>query len=434
MFKNSRRIAQGQSASKHTEEAAAFDSCSAYHTSPEILFLSHCVPNPPDKGERIRSFHELQFLAKRFRVHLVCFAKSTSELEHAHALLDTCASVRVHVVSNAKALVRAMIGFSAGECLSTSYYEVPEIRQYIRDLVQDRPVSATFCYSSAVTGYAPSHLPLITDFVDIDSEKWLQYGNIRRLSLLYTLVGRRMRRVEEEVANRSKYSFITTGQELALLRSIAPDAVADAFENGVDFSYFDPALIGGNTPNSDQSIVFTGAMNYYPNAQAVLAFARDIYPVLRCSYPTLRFVIVGRDPSPSVRKLEEFPGITVTGAVDDIRPYIASSTAVVAPLAIARGIQNKVLEALAMGKPALCSPAVCSTFGSSLPHGITPCATAEDYVASFTRLRMNVHKEWPDIRQSARQRFSWENNLRPLSDAIDSAIQARFGQTMAPSV
>jgi glycosyltransferase involved in cell wall biosynthesis len=245
-----------------------------------------------------------------------------------------------------------------------------------------------------------------------------------------------MRRVEAELARRSECSFLTTGQELTLLRSVAPEAVGYAVENGVDFNYFDPAAW---TKEADfdcdnLSIVFTGAMSYYPNAQAVLSFAKEVYPELRRSFPALRFLIVGRDPSASVRKLEEIPGIEVTGAVEDIRPYIASSTAVVAPLAIARGIQNKVLEALAMGKPAMCSPAVCSTFGQLLPQGVTLCRSADDYVAVFSRLRLNAHRVWPEIRQNARQRFSWENNLRPLRDAIDSAIHTHVRQAAVRSI
>ena len=165
----SRRVAQWQSASKYTEEAAWFESCSAYQSSPHVLFLSHCVPNPPDKGEKIRAFYLLNHLAERWPVHLVCFARSPGEIEDARALLDRCRSIYVEVLPPVRALARAAVSFAFGSFLTTSFYASGSMMRHVGGLRQ-RPLGTTLVFSSAMAQYAPPDVPLLMDMVDVDSE------------------------------------------------------------------------------------------------------------------------------------------------------------------------------------------------------------------------------------------------------------------------
>jgi sugar transferase (PEP-CTERM/EpsH1 system associated) len=388
----------------------------------EILYLSHCAPNPPDKGEKIRAFHEIRHLSSRHSVHLACFARNRQEAAAARDLSDRCSSVYVQEISPIPALARAGLRFALGASLTGSFYRSRGLRRYVESLARRVPLAATVAYSSVMAAFAPPGVPLLLDMVDVDSEKWLQYASLRRPGFPYALEGRRLRRLESQFAGRARCTLLATRREAELFRRIAPHSTADCIENGVDFDYFDPRLSA--CPHDLQNrrfLVFVGAMDYYPNAQAACWFASRVFPALRAKDPGLEFFIVGRNPARAVCKLAERAGITVTGPVADVRPYLAAALAAVAPLQIARGIQNKVLEALAMGKRVLASTAVCDAVGPPAPSGLTACGTAQDFIAAAARIRPDDAACRPAIRSDARRRFSWEANMKLLSEQLEAA-------------
>lgn len=406
----------------NTEEVAAFNSCSAYQTPVDILFLSHCVPNPPDKGEKIRAAHELNALAKKHRVHLACFARSEEEVRHARELKDRCASVFVEQLSSWRALAAAALRFGAGGCLNTSFYRSSAMDRHIESLNESLGprLAATLVYSSAVVQFAPKNVPLWIDMVDVDSEKWLEYGQTRWPGAVYKVEGQRLRGMEASYAARAQCTFLTTPREQRILQEIAPRARVESLMNGVDFEAFDPALCAASADlKKREYVVFVGSMDYFPNVDACCWFAESVLPDLRKRRPGLEFFIVGRTPSSAVRRLASRPGIVVTGGVPDVRPYLAGARSMVAPLRIARGVQNKVLEALAMGKRVQASPAVASTFGEDLPVGITVCPSVADYVREIGNVAESPVSWDAEIRNQARTRFTWEHNLLPLVEALD---------------
>jgi polysaccharide biosynthesis protein PslH len=411
-----RRIAQRQSASKHTEEVAAFDSCSAYQniSRPEILFLSHCVPNPPDKGEKIRAHHELNCLTEKYAVHLACFARAPHELEQARALTDRCASVHAELLPFVPTLSQAAARFAAGRSLTASFFGSPRLRAFAHGLAGR--VRAVVAYSTVMGQHAPAGVPLIYDMVDVDSEKWLTYGQTRFPGFVYAAEGRRLRELERTFAARAACTFLATEPERDLLRSFAPAGAVASVENGVDAAFFDPSQAFAR-PFPAPAVVFCGAMDYYPNSEAVRWFARDVFPLLRSRRPELEFWIVGRNPSRDVERLAAADGIRVSGAVPDVRPWLAAAEHVVAPLQLARGIQNKVLEALAMGKVVLASDSVCRTFGANVPLGVVLCEAAGDYVQAPAVDRAAIRAE-------AQSRFDWKRNLSRLEAAVEQAVTA----------
>ena len=393
----------------------------------ELLYLSHCVPTPPDKGEKIRSHHELLYLLRTHSVHLVCFARSASEAESARQLSNRCRSVYVERLSAKTALAGAAIRYAFGACLTTSFYGSRRMKHYVRDLASRVPLAASIAYSSAMGPYAPEGVPLLLDMVDVDSEKWRQYASSRNPGFLYGIESRRLNEVEIQLARRARCTFLATQQELQVLRRSAGNVVqAVAMENGVDLEYFDPDQTLHNATLQDRRfLAFVGAMDYYPNSDGACRFAAAVFPKLRQLDPKLEFFIVGRNPSRSVRSLSKTPGITVTGTVSDVRPYLAAAQMVVAPLGIARGIQNKVLEALAMGKFVLASRAVCNTFGRDLPEGILPCGTDDDFVESYRRIcNIDSRAHAARIRSEAYRRFSWSHNLALLDGELSGLCPA----------
>lgn len=379
----------------------------------DILYLSHCVPNPPNKGEKIRAHYEVMQLARSHRLHLCCFARSQSEVADAEKLKDVCASVYVDVLPRL-AIPKALASFALGNCLSTAFYSSPRMLAHIKRLSLEVQLSATVAYSAVMGPFAPPGVPLILDSVDVDSEKWFQYAAVRRPSVLYALEARRMRALEVRLGRQARCTFLSTSAELALYQSFAAGVQAKRMENGVDFDYFAPPQPPAQLARR-QSAVFIGAMDYYPNVDAACWFANEVFQQLRRAMPGAEFWIVGRNPAKAVRKLARTPGIMVTGAVPDIRPYIAAASSIVVPLRIARGIQNKVLEPLAMDKPVLVSPAVARTFAPDIPAGITSCESASDYVQSI--VSPPVHKS---IREYAIRRFSWKSNIVGLEEELQA--------------
>jgi sugar transferase (PEP-CTERM/EpsH1 system associated) len=264
---------------------------------------------------------------------------------------------------------------------------------------------------------------MVLDMVDVDSEKWRQYAETRFPRRLYEMEARRLRRVEGLCAKRAACTIFTTAAEETLFRKLFPGAITRFMENGVDCSYFDPSRCGEHPELKGRpSIAFVGAMDYFPNADAAVWFANTVHPALQKRDPSIEFLIVGRNPTPSVAALARIPGVRVTGEVADIRPYLASVRAAVTPLRIARGIQNKVLEALAFGKPVIASEAVCRTFGANTPVGLIRCNSAEEYIEAALSVMAQDRSGEPSIREENCRRFCWDRNLPILLEELQKAL------------
>jgi sugar transferase (PEP-CTERM/EpsH1 system associated) len=286
-------------------------------------------------------------------------------------------------------------------------------------------MAAVVAFSLPMVPYAPRGLPLILDMVDVDSFKWEDYSKRRRPGFLYSLEAARLRRYEAQFAAAADATLLASKQEVDQLMRLAPASKARCMENGVDFDYFDPAA-ATTTPELKlrRFVAFVGTMDYFPNVEAASWFAKNVFPELRKADPSLEFFIVGNNPSRAVRQLERHPGVVVTGGVPDVRPYILAAQWVVAPLHVARGVQNKVLEALAMGKTVFATTQVCITFGDALPEGLIPCDTVPEYVACIQRHAGQPDKPDHDIRRSLRSRFDWSRNLTGLMSAVDGLTQS----------
>ncbi len=384
-----------------------------------VLYLSHCVPNPPDKGERIRAYHLVRQLSADFHVHVVALARSELERKSAEALRAWCASVHVQPLPPRWALAKAAVRSLAGNSLTMSYYRLPGLAAHVAGLVRRERIAASIAFSTPMAQYAPMDIPLLLDMTDVDSEKWFQYSRLRTGGFLYAIEAKRLRAEEIRQTSRAACTFLATGAEAGLLETFVPGAAIETLENGVDFAFFDPSLVA--VPSSLQGrrfIVFVGVLDYFPNRDGVIWFANQVFPQLRAAGDIDEFLIVGRNPPKDVQRLARVPGVTVVANVPDVRPYVAGARAVVAPLRLARGIQNKVLEGLAMGKPVLASTAVAMTFGADLPPGVIHCPTEGDYL---TGLRGVAASNPSGIRAAAAGRFVWDRQARKLTDSIRAA-------------
>jgi sugar transferase (PEP-CTERM/EpsH1 system associated) len=321
----------------------------------DILFLAHRVPYPPDRGDKIRSFHILRHLARHHRVHLGAFADDEADKAHAAGLaplVHRC-HVEVHARGRAASLARGLLTRAPASVAALASRTMGE---FVDEVLATERIDRVYVFSGQMAQYAPDDRPFVMDFVDIDSEKFADYARAARppISWLWAQEARRLAAYEREVAGRAVVSLFVTEAEAALFRartSLSPECV-QVLENGIDADRFRPEP---SQQPREPLIVFTGQMDYPPNVEAAAGFAKHALPLVRERRPDARFAIVGRNPDPALDDLGD--SVDVIGEVPDTRPWLARAAAVVAPLRLARGIQNKVLEAMAMARPVVASPA-----------------------------------------------------------------------------
>ena len=345
------------------------------HPVGEVLFLAHRVPFPPDRGDKIRSHHLLLHLATLAPVHVACFGETADDMAQDGAL--TAVSVSHCLVQRRVPMALAALqAMASGKPVSLTAFASPRIRRYVDHVLATRPIVAIVVFSGQMAQYLP--LPgrfagrIVMDFVDVDSAKFEAYAAAKPLPLsaLYRREARLMRRFEQDVSARVDCSLLATREEAELFASrldeMPPLGSVRALPNGIDTVYFDPAGIPPEPGlmHGRPHLVFTGQMDYPPNIEAVRHFTHTVMPAIRARMPHAVFDVVGRAPSAAVRALDGMNGTRVHGAVPDVRPWLAGADLVVAPLLIARGVQNKVLEAMAMARPVLATRAAATGIGA----------------------------------------------------------------------
>jgi sugar transferase (PEP-CTERM/EpsH1 system associated) len=321
-----------------------------------VLFLCHRLPFPPKRGGKIRPFNMIRHLSRRHEVTVATVARSRAELAEGQGLRQHCAALHVGRIGPVAAWSRFARFGPTGYPSTFGYFYSPELDRTVQGLLRAVPFDAVLVHCSSMGPYVAEHRGCrkVMDFGDADSEKWYEYG--RRvpppLSLGFRLEAAKVRRWERRLGERFDACSVISPREREVLSAYVPRAI-EVIPNGVDLEYFAPAA-DAPAPHP-RRLVFTGNMSYPPNVDAVRTFVRDVLPRVRARVPDVELQIVGMDPSPAVRRLADGARVVVTGRVDDVRPYLAGATAAIAPLRVARGLQNKVLEAMAMRVPVVAS-------------------------------------------------------------------------------
>ncbi|NUZ05141.1 TIGR03087 family PEP-CTERM/XrtA system glycosyltransferase [Piscinibacter koreensis] len=398
-----------------------------------LLYLVHRLPYPPNKGDKVRSYHLLKHLVARHRVFVGTFIDDADDEQHLDTVRALCSGLHVERIEPRATRVASLPALLRDEALTLRYYRNPRLQRWVDETCARERIDATIVFSSAMLQYVDGHggMPVVVDFVDVDSAKWTQYAAEHRwpLSWLYAREGRLLLAHERAAAARAEHSFFVTENEAALFRSLAPESAAtvEALCNGVDSDYFsvDPERASPYASDSALPIVFTGAMDYWPNVDAVSWFARDVLAALRAHEPRAEFHIVGRNPTATVKALAS-DCVRVTGAVPDIRPYLQHAAVVVAPLRIARGIQNKVLEAMAMARPVVASDACAAPIGATLGRELLAATSPDDFVLEIQALLADP-RHAAAVGRAGREfvlrRYSWDANLAGVDRCLDALQQ-----------
>jgi sugar transferase (PEP-CTERM/EpsH1 system associated) len=392
----------------------------------DLLFLAHRIPYPPNKGDKIRSFHILRHLSSSFRVHLGCFVDDPGEQRYIAPLRDLCAEVFCVPLPPAKKAIRALRAIAPGLSITEAIYRDARLRAWAQNVADSRNIRDVFVFCSAMAPYVRNSDPetcVVTDMVDVDSEKWGSYARsaVWPVRWLYRLEQRRVRALEKRSVAACDRALFVSKAEADLFLELVPESAGRIgfLENGVDLDLFNPAHVFVSPfPVGSSPIVFTGAMNYRPNIDAVQWFAGEVFPVIRKVREQAEFWIAGANPVASVRRLGKEPGVRVAGAVADVRPYLANAHCVVAPMRMARGVQNKVLEAMAMARPVVLTPAALEGLsaipGREVLMAINPSEFADCVLEALSGRGSEIGFA---ARKRVQQDHSWSRNLKVL-DAL----------------
>jgi polysaccharide biosynthesis protein PslH len=410
----------------------------------KILFLTHRVPYPPNKGDKIRSYNEMiGLIERRHEVHLLAFADNSHDLSYLEFLGRLCASVQVVPLDHLKSKLRASANLFTSRPFSLGYFASTRMKRLVEQALAGQRFDAIFVYSSLMAQYVKPDLETRTviDLVDVDSEKWREYGRAkgRPLSWLYNSEWRRLRRYEYEIISRFSHSILSTPREASLLDKLdelTRRSRLHVMTNGVDLDYYRPELVAFNA--AKPRLVFTGAMNYYANIDGVRWFIEEVFPFIRRAEPGAEFLIVGSNPTSQVKKLGQREGVTITGFVEDIRPYLHGAHACVVPLRIARGIQNKILEGMAAGKAVIATPEAVAGLRVANGEQLLVAGKPREFAAAALKLIRD-----PGLRRQLGYRarrfveseHDWEPILREIVDLVESvACKPRVTRGWRPMV
>lgn len=417
----------------------------------KLLFLAHRIPYPPNKGDKIRSYHELRALVGRgHEVHLLAFADDLGDLKHQVELARWCASVSIVPLRKRIARLRAGVTLLGSRPFSLGYFGSSKLRRLVERALTEHSFDAIFVYSSAMAQYVPPEWRsrAIVDLVDVDSEKWREYAECASppQSWLYRIEAGRLRKCEREIVQQFANTILTTQHEAALLGDLdefTRRARLRVITNGVDSDYFypnepapPPAIwFGGNrtlaiarATDYVPRLVFTGAMDYHANVEAVRWFVAEVLPLVRRQEPRAEFLIVGSNPTAEVKKLARQDGVRVTGFVEDVRPYLHGATACVVPLRIARGVQNKLLEAMACGKAVIATPQAVAGLRAIEGEDLLVAGSADEFAAAALRIirdgRLRENLGW-HARSFVEVRHDWRPLLQTLAELVESVAERK---------
>jgi len=396
-----------------------------------LLFLVHRIPFPPDKGDKIRSFNLLRHLSTRFGVYLGGFVDRDEDWQYVDEIEKYCSGVFFRPLRQWRSRLSAAHSLAVRRSLSVGFYSDKGLSRWVEELLHNVDIDTVIAFSSTMAQFLPQDMPkgvtVLADFVDLDSDKWSQYASEARwpLSSIYAYEAKTLADWELKVVESADAITLVSAEERRLLLDRLNEGKEKIYvvRNGVDTEFFDPAIEFENPyPAGKPVAIFTGAMDYFANVQGVEWFSECIWPKVKKKAPAAQFWIVGSNPTSKVLALDAVDGVMVTGYVSDIRPYLKHADLAVTPLQLARGVQNKVLEALAMELPVVATPQALQGLDGLLPGSIASASDSEDFAAAVSRvLTSETSTQEHRGRTYVREFYDWEQNLTEVDRILTSA-------------
>jgi sugar transferase (PEP-CTERM/EpsH1 system associated) len=396
-----------------------------------ILIISQRCPFPPNKGEKIRTFHHLKFLTEQgHRIFLASPYEDDSELVDFSSLAKNyCQHISFSKLPHK--LLRLITGLIKGKALSISNFYTKALQNKIDNQLAENNIDVIYCSASSVAEYVfnsqaihklAKRPRLIMDFMDVDSDKWSQYAKQTSwpLKFVYQREATLIARFEKKIANTFDHCILITQAEVELFQQIhSAELTIHAIENGLDTTSFYPPL----SPREHLSprLLFAGVMDYPPNIDAVMWFVSQVWPSIIDQWPQATFCIAGMNPVEKIKKLNGLNGIEVTGFVEDIKPYFDKANIFVAPFRLARGVQNKVLQAFASGLPVIATSMGAEGVKCKDEQDIFIANTPTEYMKHLHCLLTDKNK-YAEMSHNAltiiQDYYAWESVLAPLEKLV----------------
>lgn len=403
-----------------------------------ILMLTQRLPYAPNRGDRLRAYHMLRKLREHADVELVSLVHDDEEASHVDEMrgwVNQVTPVRVHAL---RSYLQAAMSLPTDAPLTHAMLDAPGMKSVLRDIVNTRPPNVVFAYCSSMARFAMQapldQFPFVLDFVDVDSQKWRDLAGASRfpMSLIYRREAATLGAFEARAAEQAAAALVVNAREAELARAIAPHANIQVMPNGVELERLRPVT----PPTAAPRVVFCGVMNYAPNAEGMTWFVREVWPLVRTMRPDASLAIVGQGPSNSFRTLcDRDPSITVTGRVPDVREWLWNAAVGIAPLHVARGVQNKALEAIAAGLPVVITEAVAG----GLPLEAAYASFVANTPQRFADHVLMLLKRSPDERRAMAaaadlSSLTWNRTLEQLYPLFERATHPFAKSTTDPSI
>ena len=402
----------------------------------KIFFACHRFPFPPNRGGKIRPLNMIRHLSQSHELFVASVAHTQEELDEGAGLKEYCAEIYSEVLPERLRRLQAVRALPSTTPSSVAYFSSSRLRQKIKDGVRKHSFDVVMVHCAFAAQYALEVRAKrrLIDFGDLDSGKWLDYSKWRSfpLSWGYYLEGNKLRRYEQQIAASFDYCTLTTQGELEEFKKLNVDRPHSVIPNGVDGSYFHP---NGGPPQGKPVVVFLGRMDYFPNIDGVLKFSEKVLPIIRAAVPDVEFRIIGSNPLPIVQRLRDIPGIVVTGHVPDVRPCVLDASVAVAPLRLARGTQNKILESMAMGVPVVATTVAAKGVAAVPGEHLIVADETDAFAEQVVRLMRG-----PSIRsalaQAGRKQIetshAWQSSLNILDNILVHFTSGDFAGSPGP--
>jgi sugar transferase (PEP-CTERM/EpsH1 system associated) len=400
-----------------------------------LLFLAHRVPDRPAKGDKIRAWHELRALASRHEVHLFALDDDPAGASARPEWAGEVASATIVPLRRLPARLRALRALAGGDALTAAHFAAPALRRALSESRARAPFDAAFVYSGAMAPLAEDVAPRVVDLVDVDSEKFRLYaergtvGGVRRLAC--KLEAKRLRALEKRASEGAAATIVCTDEEAATLRGFASPRRLEVLGNGVDLDAFPFAASGAGSPRARDELLFVGALDYEANVDACTRLVRDVLPRIRRELPGARATLVGSRPTAAVRALAREPGVELHADVPAVQPFLQRATLALLPFSIARGVQNKALEALSSGLPLVAAREVTKGLHGTEGRDWLAGGDADELAREALRalrdaeLREKLARAGRALVES---RYAW----KPLLDRLLSIVESAAASARAP--
>ncbi len=396
-----------------------------------ILFLSHRFPFPPNRGDRIRSYNIIKFLSQRHNIFLASVDDEPFPSQRKAEVEQFCKTFKIVKLNQSVKKIRALLTLPTTVPLTLPMFKSYKMRRYIDKLIATNNIDIIFIYCVAMAQYVTSHthIPKVIDFIDCDSQKWIDYAGTASFpwNLIYRREGKFLRRYEQKVASVCKHAFVTSEREAEIFKQYPDICEITTVTNGISCPYKRLRRSHKSKSSSSPNLIFVGVMDYWPNIDAVTYFVKEIWPKVRSEIPSASFTIVGKNPTPQVQALADIPGVKVTGTVPNVKKYLFSATLCVLPLRIARGVQNKMLEAMCMKIPVVATTAASAGISARVGRDFLMADNPDDFAGSIIRLIRDS-----DFRQKIAENaynfvktfHDWDKNLKVMEDIMMQIVSS----------